>query len=126
VIPPEPQYQGYSPGVRDLLWPAAYEQRANEEGWTLRRASGFVEVDVYPPRSSDEPIYRELIMWVLVNAYVCGSAMHRIAWEFEYAANAQIYDDGYVPGDGMYRAMGVDDENGIPTWLLYDGSKGWP
>lgn len=112
--------EGYSPETFKLLWPPAWEATANAEGWTLCVAGGIVEVDLCPPASSDEPLYRRLVMWLVLNAYVCGSDMHRVAWEFEFAANEDIYLECRVPGDGMSlvteadgSTLWVDDETGF-------------
>jgi hypothetical protein len=113
----------YTPDHRALLWPPAFEQRANAEGWTLRVGGGFIEVDLFPSKSSDEPTYHDLMMWIVLNAYVCGSAMHRTAWEFEYDANAEVYADGRVPGDGMYRVY--NDDTGEVSWVTDDGGREW-
>lgn len=115
---------GYTTNHRALLWPPTFERRANAEGWTLRAvASGLVEVDLWPPRSSDEPVYHDLMMWIVLNAYVFGSAMHRTAWEFEYAYNTEVYDDGRVPGDAMYQVY--NDDTGEVSWVTDDGSQEW-
>jgi hypothetical protein len=109
---------GYSPEMKPLLWPPAFEAQANAEGWTLHVAGTLVEVDLIPPRSRDEPIYHHLIAWIVFNAYGLGSTLHRTAWEFEYAANVEIYNEGRVPGDGMFKAY--DDETGEVRWVSDD------
>jgi hypothetical protein len=115
---------GYSPGTYDLLWPPAFAQVAEKEGWVLRRIGGTAEVDYHPvPDNADGSPYRMLMQWIVLNAYVFGSTVHRIAWEFEHAANADIYADGRVPGDGMHGV--VDVETGEHKWVDDDDNDGW-
>jgi hypothetical protein len=106
---------GYSPQMLPLLWSPIWEATANAEGWTLRVAGGtMVEVDLFPPNSdSERPIYHELIQWIVLNVWL-GSPMHKVAWEFEYAANVSIYDEGRVPGDSMH--LSVEDDGSV-IWV---------
>lgn len=94
-----------------LLWSPAFEQAAQAEGWQLRpiMQGQVVEVDFWPTPDvqRDGPLYSDLSGWLVLNAYVLGSALHRIAWEFEYDTNREIYDIGKVPGavsDELYRS----------------------
>jgi hypothetical protein len=113
---------GHSVAMYALLWPPPWEMEARREGWSLHVAGNMVEVDFWPPRGgSDEPIYHGLIQWLILNAYVIGDPMHTTAWEFEYAANASIYNDGRVPGDGMHLVM---EEDGSTTWIDDAGDGG--
>jgi hypothetical protein len=113
---------GYSPETKDLLWPPAFEQVAAAEGWQLRGIHGDVEVDYDPiPDNMGGSPYRVLIAWIILNAYVLGSPAHLTAWEFEYAANKEIYDDGQVPGDSMYRVY--NDATGEVSWVADDGHE---
>lgn len=95
----------YGREMFQLLWPPAWEAQANSEGWTLHGGGMpgdryFVEID-YWPVSADRPrvTYSGLIIWLLVNAYWGASQMHLTAWEFEVAANCDLYRMGYIPGD---------------------------
>ena len=118
--------EAYSPEMRKLLWPPEWEAQANAEGWTLRDGI-LCEVDLHPPRSSSEPIYHWLIMWIILAGYGLGSRMHQIAWEFEYAANRAIYDDGKVPGDSMFLVH--DEASDTTVWRerpLDDTPAEWP
>jgi hypothetical protein len=108
---------GLSPEHLPLLWPPAWEQAARAEGWTLHIAGGtMIEVDLWPPRSSNDPIYHHLIGWLVLNVGL-GSQMHLTAWTFEFLANESIYRDGRVPGDGMHL---VSDEDGGVCWVSDD------
>ena len=92
---------GYSPETLALLWPPAFERVAKAEGWCLYAAGGtHVEIDYDPlPDNHDGDPYYMLIQWIVLSAYVWLSDAHRVAWEFEFASNADIYLGRRVPGD---------------------------
>jgi len=98
-----------------LLWPPAWEARAADEGWVLRcvglDTADAVELDYLEDRPTSSPdsrrTYRDLIVWIIIGAYVAGDPMYRTAWEFEYASNKALYTDGRIPGDPGPRITGL-------------------